>query len=114
MLVLEPKPPADPRGFFARVFCREELRALGRDPPPPVEQAKLSLSAQRGTLRRLHYQLPPSAETKVVAYVRGAIHDMVLDLHPGSPCFGRWAAVELSEANGRLVIVPEGCAHGFL
>ena len=112
MLLLEAEPRADQRGFFARVFCREALRDLGAE--PMVEQANLSYSAKRGTLRGLHYQLGSSAETKIVACVRGAIHDVVLDLRPASPTFRRWAAVELSAANGRLVVVPEGCAHGFL
>ena len=112
MLVLETEPRADQRGFFARVFCRNELRDLGAE--PLVEQANLSYSERRGTLRGLHYQLGASAETKIVACVRGAIHDVVLDLRRGSPTFGRWAAVELSAENGRLVVVPEGCAHGFL
>jgi dTDP-4-dehydrorhamnose 3,5-epimerase len=112
MLVLETEPRCDQRGFFARVFCRHELRDLGAE--PMVEQANLSYSERRGTLRGLHYQLGPSAETKIVTCARGAIHDVVLDLRPSSPAFGRWAAVELSAENGRLVVVPEGCAHGFL
>jgi dTDP-4-dehydrorhamnose 3,5-epimerase len=115
MMVIEAEPRSDARGFFARMFCREELRRLGLgEGAAGVEQANLSYSAKRGTLRGLHYQLRPSAETKVVSCVRGALHDVVLDLRRESPAFGRWAAVELTAANGRLVVVPEGCAHGFL
>ena len=114
MLVLEAEPRRDHRGFFARLFCRDELRRLGVASGAAIEQANLSHSERRGTLRGLHYQLGPSAETKIVGCPRGAIHDVVVDLRRDSPAFGRWAAVELSEANGRMVVVPEGCAHGFL
>ena len=93
MLVLETEPRCDQRGFFARCFCRHELRDLGAE--PMVEQANLSFSERRGTLRGLHYQLGPSAETKIVTCLQGAMHDVVLDLRPSSPTFGRWAAVEL-------------------
>lgn len=113
MLVLDPEPRTDARGSFARVFCREELRRMGVA-GASIEQANVSRSLRRGTLRGLHYQLPPSAEIKVVSCARGALHDVVLDLRPDSPAFGRWAAVELTEDNGRIVVVPEGCAHGFL
>ena len=112
MLVLEAEPHADGRGFFTRLFCRTEFAGLGKE--AAVDQANLSYSARRGTLRGLHYQLGPSAETKMVTCLRGRLHDVVLDLRPASPSFGRWAAVELSETNRRVVVVPEGCAHGFL
>jgi dTDP-4-dehydrorhamnose 3,5-epimerase len=112
MLVLEAEPHADERGFFARCFCREELGRLGLD--LGVAQANLSFSEQAGTLRGLHYQLGTSAESKVVTCLEGALHDVVLDLRPSSPTFGRHAAVELRPENRRIVVLPEGCAHGFL
>jgi dTDP-4-dehydrorhamnose 3,5-epimerase len=112
MLVLETEPRADQRGFFARVYCKEELEALGL--AKGVQQANVSFSEKRGTLRGLHYQLGASSEVKLISCLRGALHDVVLDLRPTSPSYGRWAAVELSENNGRIVVVPEGCAHGFL
>lgn len=112
MLVLEAEPRHDARGSFARMFCRDELRQFGVE--RGVEQANLSRSERRGTLRGLHYQIGPSAETKVVGCFSGAIHDVVLDLRRESPSFGQWASAELSAANGRMVVVPEGCAHGFL
>ena len=112
MLVLQAEPRIDPRGFFARCFCRAEFAALGIE--PGIEQANLSYSGQAGTLRGLHYQLRPSAEVKVLACIQGAVHDVVLDLRPDSPSYGRHAAVELSAANSRVVVAPEGCAHGFL
>jgi dTDP-4-dehydrorhamnose 3,5-epimerase len=112
MLVLQTRPRIDARGSFARCFCRAELTAHGLD--PAIEQANLSFSAEAGTLRGLHYQLPPSAETKIVTCLQGALHDVVLDLRPDSPTYGRHAGVELTPGNGRVVVVPEGCAHGFL
>lgn len=113
MMVLEAEPRVDGRGFFQRCFCRAELAALGVG-EVDVAQANVSFSAQAGTLRGLHHQLGPSAERKLVACLHGGAHDVVLDLRPGSPAYGRHAAVELSAANRRLVLVPEGCAHGFL
>lgn len=112
MLVLEAEPFTDERGWFARCFCKAELAALGVRVEPA--QANLSFSEHRHTLRGLHWQVAPSAETKLVTCVAGALHDVVLDLRPGSPAYGRHAAVELSAANRRMVVVPEGCAHGIL
>ena len=106
------RPRRDERGFFARCFCRHELAALGVE--ADVRQANLSHSRRRGTLRGLHYQLPPSAETKIVRCLRGRIHDVVVDLRPDSPTFRRSFAAELGEEDGRAMVVPPGCAHGFL
>lgn len=112
VFLLDARPHRDERGSFARLFCREELRRLGID--RPVEQANMSHSERRGTLRGLHYQLAASAETKIVSCLRGALWDVVLDLRPLSPTFGQHFAAELSAANHRIMVVPEGCAHGFL
>lgn len=112
VVLLETQPRGDERGFFARCFCRQELRAIGVD--RGVEQANMSLSAKRGTLRGLHYQIGIAAETKVVLCLQGALWDVVLDLRAGSPTFGRHFAAELSATNRRAMVVPEGCAHGFL
>lgn len=112
MLVLETEPRHDHRGSFARMFCQDELARLGVT--GGVRQANLSHSERRHTLRGMHYQLPPAAETKVVSCLRGALLDVVLDLRPESSTYLRHAAVELTEDNRRLVVVPEGCAHGFM
>lgn len=112
MLVLEGEPRRDERGWFQRCFCRAELEALGLC--ADIAQANLSFSAQAGTLRGLHYQLGPSAESKLVTCLLGGVLDVVLDLRPASPSYGRHAAVELSPHNRRSVLVPQGCAHGFL
>lgn len=112
VLLLGARPQHDERGWFQRSFCRRELAALGVD--RAVVQANLSRSVRKGTLRGLHYQSRPSEETKLVSCVRGALWDVVLDLRPHSPTFGQHFAAELSAVNHRLMVVPEGCAHGLL
>lgn len=112
MLVLEAEAHADERGSFARCFCRRELAALGL--AADIAQANLSFSDKARTLRGLHYQVGPSAETKIVTCLQGGLHDVVLDLRLDSPAYGRHAVVELSPRNHRVVLVPQGCAHGFL
>ncbi len=102
----------DDRGFFARFFCEREFGAQGL--ATRFVQINNSLTAQRGTLRGMHYQLAPKAETKVVRCVRGSLHDVVLDLRPGSPTFGKSFGAELSAENRRMMYVPKGCAHGFV
>lgn len=103
---------ADERGFFARVFCREEFVARGLN--PDIAQSSVSFNAKRGTLRGLHYQTKPYEEAKVVRCTRGAIFDVVVDMRWGSPAFAQWHGVELSDQNRRMLYIPEGCAHGFL
>lgn len=102
----------DDRGFFARFFCEREFAAAGLK--SHFVQINTSLTAKRGTLRGMHYQLPPSAEVKVVRCLRGALFDVVLDLRPDSPSFGRWFGAELNAENRTMMYVPEGCAHGFV
>lgn len=109
--IVEPEPRIDERGAFTRIFCAEEFSARGVD--VHVAQANLSTSRRAGTLRGLHYQLGPSAETKLVRCTRGSLFDVVVDLREGSPTFGRWHGVELSEDNTLALLVPPGCAHGF-
>lgn len=111
-MVVEIEPRADERGLFARGFCRKEFEAHGLN--PNVAQANIGLSRQRGTLRGLHYQIPPHAETKLVRCTAGAIFDVIVDLRPGSASYKQWAGVELTAANRRMLYVPEGCAHGYL
>ncbi|MFW6058707.1 MAG: dTDP-4-dehydrorhamnose 3,5-epimerase [Phycisphaeraceae bacterium] len=102
----------DDRGFFARVFCRNEFREHGLT--TDFVQVNNSRSAQKGTLRGMHYQLPPSAETKIVRCIEGALYDVVLDLREGSPTFGQSFGAELTADNRRMMYVPKGCAHGFI
>lgn len=109
--LLDVEPHQDDRGSFSRIWCRREFgeRGLATD----LVQASLSWNARRGTLRGMHYQAPPKAEVKLVRCVRGAVHDVILDLRPDSPSYGRHFAGELSAENRRAMYVPEGFAHGF-
>jgi dTDP-4-dehydrorhamnose 3,5-epimerase len=102
----------DERGFFARFYCEKEFAAHGL--VTHFVQVNNSLSAARGTLRGMHYQLPPKAETKLVRCVRGALWDAIVDLRPGSPTFGKSFGAELSAENRRMMYVPKGFAHGFV
>jgi dTDP-4-dehydrorhamnose 3,5-epimerase len=107
---IEPKP--DERGFFARSWCRTEFEDHGLD--PRLAQCNISVSNRRGTLRGVHYQAAPHAETKLVRCTRGAIYDVIVDLRPQSPTFKQWAAIVLTADKRNMAYVPENCAHGFL
>lgn len=109
--VLELERIADERGWFARTFDAEEMRARGLD--PSVVQCNASFNARRGTLRGLHYQAEPHGEPKLVRCVRGAVFDVAVDLRRESPTYRRWHGVELSAENGRSFYIPKGMAHGF-
>jgi dTDP-4-dehydrorhamnose 3,5-epimerase len=102
---------ADARGWFARAWCAEELAALGL--AAAVAQANVARTARRGTVRGLHWQAAPHGEAKLVRCTRGAVFDVAVDLRPASPTHGRWIGVELGEEDGRMLYVPEGCAHGY-
>jgi dTDP-4-dehydrorhamnose 3,5-epimerase len=101
----------DERGFFAREFCQKEFAARGLK--PIVAQVNLSLTKMAGTLRGLHFQYPPAAETKLVRCLRGAILDIIVDLRPDSPTYLQHAAIELNEDNWKALYVPERFAHGY-
>ena len=105
-------PYSDERGYFARAFCREEFEAHGID--PAVAQVNTVFSIRKGTLRGLHYQTEPHAETKFVRCIRGAIYDMMVDMRPGSPTYLQHFGTELSAENRRMTFVPENVAHGYL
>jgi dTDP-4-dehydrorhamnose 3,5-epimerase len=100
----------DQRGFFSRAICEKEFGAHGLI--GHFCQINDSFSARRGTLRGMHYQLAPFAETKLVRCVRGAIYDFILDVRPGSPTFGKSFGVELSAENRRMIYMPKGFAQG--
>jgi dTDP-4-dehydrorhamnose 3,5-epimerase len=110
--LIELEKRGDSRGFFARQFCQKELEEVGIE--FQLAQANTSFSADKGTLRGLHYQLSPSQETKIIRCIRGSIWDCVLDIRPDSPKFGSWIGVELTSENRTGILVPKGCAHGFL
>lgn len=111
VLVIEPVPIDDERGFFARVWDRSVLAAHGID--THVEQCSISFNRRRGTVRGLHYQAAPWAESKLVRCTRGAIADVMADLRVSSPTFGRWISVELTAENRLALVAAPGVAHGF-
>ena len=101
----------DSRGFFARGFCQHEFKAHGLK--PVIAQANIAFNRQKGTLRGMHFQFPPAAETKFVRCTRGAIFDIIVDLRPESPTYLQHVGAELSEHNYRGIYVPERFAHGY-
>jgi len=109
--ILDVKRIEDARGFFGRIWCKNEFEEVGID--PRVSQINTALSLHKGTLRGMHYQVEPHAETKIVRCTRGRLYDVALDIRPSSPTFKKWFAVELSEDNQRMLVVPPGCAHGY-
>lgn len=110
--VINPELRKDDRGFFARIWCENEFKAHGLH--TGLVQANMSRSNFKGTLRGMHYQLPPFAETKLVRCTKGAIFDVIVDIRKDSPTFKQWIGVELTEDNHTMLYVPEGFAHGFL
>jgi dTDP-4-dehydrorhamnose 3,5-epimerase len=101
----------DARGFFARAFCQHEFEAHGLK--AVIAQANVAHNHQKGTVRGMHFQIPPAAETKLVRCTRGAILDIIVDLRPESPTYLQHVAVELNEDNQRALYVPERFAHGY-
>ena len=102
----------DERGFFARSWCAREFAAAGLN--PQLAQCNISFNAKKGTLRGMHYQVPPFAEAKLVRCTMGSLYDVIVDLRPGSPSFGEQFGVVLSARERTMLYVPEGFAHGFL
>jgi dTDP-4-dehydrorhamnose 3,5-epimerase len=101
----------DIRGFFARAFCQNEFRSHGLK--PIIAQANVASNRKKGTLRGMHFQFPPAAETKLVRCPRGAILDIIVDLRPESSTYLQHVAVELNGDNQRALYVPERFAHGY-
>ena len=110
--VIEPTLVADERGFFARIWDRDAFEKVGLD--TSLHLCAVTQNRVRGTLRGMHYQLAPHAETKLVRVTRGAIYDVAIDLRRGSPTYRRWHGELLSAENHRQLYVPAGCAHGYL
>ena len=110
--VYEPKVFGDYRGWFAEIYSKEKFKELGLD----IEfiQDNHSFSAQKGTLRGLHFQLNPKAQTKLVRCTKGEILDIAVDIRKGSPTYSNWISVKLTEDNKKQLLIPKGFAHGFL
>jgi dTDP-4-dehydrorhamnose 3,5-epimerase len=102
----------DERGFFARSWCQREVEQYGL--APQVIQCNISYNKVHGTLRGMHYQLPPYTEAKLVRCTQGSIFDVIIDLRPQEPTFRKWQGFELSASNYKMIYIPRGFAHGFL
>jgi len=101
----------DSRGFFARGFCQREFEEHGLK--PVIAQGNIAHNRKKGTIRGMHFQFPPAAETKLVRCTRGGIVDIIVDLRPESPTYLQHVAVELTADNYRALYVPERFAHGY-
>lgn len=106
-----PEKREDSRGFFARVWCAREFEEQGLT--PRLVQTNISFNRRKGTLRGLHYQVAPHEEAKLVRCTQGAIFDVVVDLRPQSSTYLKWFGAELSAGGHDMLLIPEGCAHGF-
>ena len=109
--VVESRAVVDARGAFTRIYCDRDLEeVIG---PRRIVQVKHSRTHAVGAVRGLHYQRPPHAEMKLVRCLKGKVFDVAVDLRAGSPTWLQWYAEELSADNRRMMVIPEGCAHGF-
>jgi dTDP-4-dehydrorhamnose 3,5-epimerase len=109
--IIEPELIQDERGFFARTWSQEEFASHGLN--SKLVQCNSSFNKHLGTLRGMHYQIPPHEEAKLVRCTAGAIYDVIVDLREDSPTRSKWIGVELSAGNRLMVYIPEGFAHGF-
>ncbi len=110
LFVIKSNPVSDNRGYFERLFCDDELKPILKK---PIKQINHSLTKKKGSIRGMHYQLPPMAETKIIKCIRGSIFDVAIDLREDSPTFLKWCGEIISENNSKMFFVPEGFAHGF-
>jgi dTDP-4-dehydrorhamnose 3,5-epimerase len=109
--VIDASPHQDERGRFLRAWCAHEFAEEGLDFLPV--QANMGFSRTSGTVRGMHFQVAPAFEAKLIRCIKGTIFDVVLDLRPQSRSYRKWYGVELSAENGRMLYVPENCAHGY-
>jgi dTDP-4-dehydrorhamnose 3,5-epimerase len=109
--LIDPEFLADERGFFARTCCRKELEQHGLN--SDWVQCNISYNKRKGTLRGMHFQVDPYAETKLVRCTMGAIYDVIVDLRSDSKTYRQWIAAELSAENRKMIYIPQGFAHGF-
>jgi len=109
--VIDLEPFSDERGWFARFYCKNEFQQIGH--AQEWVQLNHSFTTHTGTVRGMHFQLPPFREIKMVRCIAGAIFDVIVDIRKDSPTFLQWTGVELSAANRKMLYIPEGFAHGF-
>jgi dTDP-4-dehydrorhamnose 3,5-epimerase len=110
--IVDVEPMSDDRGFFGRTWCAKEFAEHGM--VADMAQCNVSYNHRKGTLRGLHYQVPPAAEAKFVRCTAGAVHDVIVDVRPGSGTYLQWVGVDLTAENRRALYVPPMFAHGYL
>ena len=110
--LIDVEPRHDERGFYARAWCRREFEACNL--VPDIMQANVIFNHRAGTLRGLHYQVAPAAETKIFRCIKGAIFDVIIDLRESSPTYKQWFGTELAATSRRMLYVPRGFAQGFI
>ena len=108
---LIPKPIADNRGYFERLFCQETFNSLGLT--KKIVNINHSYTEQQGSIRGLHFQYPPYTETKIVICIKGSVYDVAVDIRKDSPSFLQWHAQILNADQRNMLLIPEGFAHGF-
>ncbi|MXV17397.1 dTDP-4-dehydrorhamnose 3,5-epimerase [Hufsiella ginkgonis] len=111
VFIVDMQPITDNRGWFSRIYCKDEFRQTGFS--GEWVQMNQSFTASEGTVRGMHYQHPPYSETKLVRCIAGKVFDVIIDLRESSETFMQWFGIELSAKNKRAVLIPEGFAHGF-
>jgi dTDP-4-dehydrorhamnose 3,5-epimerase len=109
--IISLKPYSDERGWFARTYCKREFETIGHH--KEWVQMNHSFTTEKGTVRGMHFQLPPYCEIKMVRCIAGAVLDVIVDIRKDSATFLQWISVELSAANRQMIYIPEGFAHGF-
>jgi len=109
--VIEPELKVDERGYFNRIFCREEMAKNRIN--FNIIQVNHSLTKEKGAIRGMHFQKEPKAEDKIVQCLKGAVYDVAADVRENSPTFGQWVAEKLTEENKKMIYIPKGFAHGF-
>lgn len=109
--VIDLQPFRDERGFFSRIYCKKEFAEAGL--VSEFVQINHSITTRKGTIRGMHYQVPPHAEVKVIRCVKGGVLDVVVDIRRNSPTFLKHFKIELTEENDRMLYIPRGFAHGF-
>lgn len=111
VFIIELEPREDSRGYFARIFAKEELKKAGID--FSIVHINRSLSREKGVIRGMHYQKAPKGEDKIIQCLSGKIFDVALDLRSDSKTFGQWISEVLTPDNKKMLLLPKGCAHGF-
>jgi dTDP-4-dehydrorhamnose 3,5-epimerase len=109
--IIELTPFSDERGMFMRTYCKNEFQAIGHD--KEFVQFNQSVTHKAGTVRGMHYQLPPFSEIKLIRCIRGSVFDVIIDIRKDSPTFLKYFSLELNDRNMLSLYIPEGFAHGF-